>query len=105
MEVLFQIVSYIGAGVSLMLGSIPGAAYKGKYHNKLIHRCRKCWWVGGVGPSLLWVTIQSSSTDFYCDWFPRAQNITEYVINLGIRKFPSNSRNMRKFPYNGRLCR
>ena len=30
MEVLFQIVSYIGAGVSLMLGSIPGAAYKGK---------------------------------------------------------------------------
>jgi hypothetical protein len=27
MEVLFQIVSYIGAGVSFMLGSIPGAAY------------------------------------------------------------------------------
>ena len=27
MEVLFQVVSYIGAGVSLMLGSIPGAAY------------------------------------------------------------------------------
>jgi hypothetical protein len=27
MEVLFQIVSYLGAGVSLMLGSIPGAAY------------------------------------------------------------------------------
>jgi hypothetical protein len=26
MEVLFQIVSYIGAGVSLMLGSIPEAA-------------------------------------------------------------------------------
>jgi hypothetical protein len=26
MEVLFQIVSYIGASVSLMLGSIPGAA-------------------------------------------------------------------------------
>ena len=32
MEVLFQIVSYIGAGVSLMLGSIPGAAYKSQYH-------------------------------------------------------------------------
>ena len=50
--------------------------------------------VVGSGPSLLWVTIQSSSTDFYHDWFPRAQNITEYVINLGIRKFPSNSRNI-----------
>ena len=28
MEVLFQIASYIGAGVSLMLGSIPRVAYK-----------------------------------------------------------------------------
>jgi hypothetical protein len=27
MEVLFQVVSYIGAGVSLMLGFIPGTAY------------------------------------------------------------------------------
>ena len=27
MEVLFQIVSYIGTGVSLTLGSIPGASY------------------------------------------------------------------------------
>ena len=35
MEVLFQIVSYIGAGVSLMLGSIPGAVYKGKYYKNL----------------------------------------------------------------------
>ena len=35
MEDLFQIVSYIGAGVSLMLGSIPGAAYKSKYHKSL----------------------------------------------------------------------
>ena len=33
MEVLFQIVSYVGAG--LMLESIPGAAYKGKYHKSL----------------------------------------------------------------------
>jgi hypothetical protein len=32
MEVLFQMASYIGAGVSLMLGSIPGAAYKSKNH-------------------------------------------------------------------------
>ena len=32
MEVLFQIVSYIGAGVSLKLGSIPGAAYAIKAH-------------------------------------------------------------------------
>jgi hypothetical protein len=27
MEVLFQIVSYVSIGVSLLLGSIPGAAY------------------------------------------------------------------------------
>jgi hypothetical protein len=32
MEVLFQVVSYIGAGVSLILGSIPGAVYKSNYH-------------------------------------------------------------------------
>ena len=32
MEVLFQIVSYIGAGVSLTLGSILRVVYKGKYH-------------------------------------------------------------------------
>ena len=31
MEVLFQIVSYIGAGVSLMLESFPGTT-KSKYH-------------------------------------------------------------------------
>ena len=35
MEVLFQIVSYIGAGVSLMLGSIPGAAYTIKAHTQV----------------------------------------------------------------------
>jgi hypothetical protein len=33
MEIVFQIASYIGAGVSLMLGSIPGEAYKNKYQN------------------------------------------------------------------------
>jgi hypothetical protein len=32
MEVLFQMASYIGAGVFLVLGSFPGAAYKGKDH-------------------------------------------------------------------------
>ena len=35
MEVLFQIVSYIGAGVSLMLGSIPGAVYESECHKSL----------------------------------------------------------------------
>ena len=30
MEVLLQMASYIRAGVFLMLGFIPGAAYKGK---------------------------------------------------------------------------
>jgi len=43
--------------------------------------------VVGSDPSLFWLTIESSSTDFYCDWFPRAQNIIEYAINLGIRSF------------------
>ena len=55
-------------------------------------QCGKCYWVVGSGPSLLWVTIQSSS-DFYRDWFPRAQNITQYVISLGMRKILSNRRN------------
>ena len=35
MEVLFQIASYIGAGVSLMLGSIPGAAYTIKAYTQV----------------------------------------------------------------------
>jgi hypothetical protein len=35
MEVLLQLVSYIGAGVSLMLGSMPGAAYAIKAHTQL----------------------------------------------------------------------
>lgn len=62
MEVSFQIVSsYIGASVSLMLGSIPGAAYtiKALY----IGAGSAIKWVVGLGPS--W--IQNSSTDFYCD--------------------------------------
>jgi hypothetical protein len=59
------------------------------------HICRRgnyCWVIGS-GLRLLWVTMQSNVTDYYCDWFPRTQNITEYVINLGTRKFPSNNRN------------
>ena len=32
MEVLFQIISYNGTGVSVMLESIPGAAYKSKHY-------------------------------------------------------------------------
>lgn len=35
MEVLLQMVSCIGAGVVLMLGSIPGLAYQSKYHKML----------------------------------------------------------------------
>lgn len=35
MEVLVQIVSKIDASVFLMLGSIPQAATKGKYHQSL----------------------------------------------------------------------
>ena len=36
MEVLFQILSYVNAGVSLMLESIhPRPAYKSKYHKSL----------------------------------------------------------------------
>ena len=49
MEVLFQIVSYIGATVFLILESILGAAYT----INAIHRSRKCCWVVGLGPSLL----------------------------------------------------
>ena len=41
----------------------------------------------GLGPSLLLVTIQNSSIGFYRDWFLRAQNITEYVINLALESF------------------
>jgi hypothetical protein len=40
-----------------------------------------------LGPGLLWVSIQSKSTDFYHDWFPRTQNITEYAINLALERF------------------
>jgi hypothetical protein len=41
----------------------------------------------GSGSSLLWVTIQSSSTVFSPDWFPGAQNMAKYVINLALESF------------------
>ena len=31
--------------------------------------------------------MQNGSTDLYHDWFPRAQNVTEYVINLALERF------------------
>lgn len=40
--------------------------------------------VVGSGPSLLWVTIEHDFIDLYYDWFPRAQNMIEYVINLAL---------------------
>ena len=49
MEVLFQIVSYIGTGVSLMLGSLPGAAYTLKAYTQV----QEVLFVVGSGPSLL----------------------------------------------------
>ena len=70
MEVLFQRVSYTAAGVSLMLGSIPGAAYKG------IGNTYRSLYIGIESAAGWWATIQSSSIDVYHDWFPRAQNIT-----------------------------
>lgn len=55
----------------------------------------KCCWMFGLGLSFYGSTIQSRSIDF-----PSTQNITEYAINLGIREFTSNSRNMSKFLVN-----
>jgi hypothetical protein len=87
-------------GASLTLGSIPGAAYTIKACTR-VQEVR----VIDLSLSLLWVTIQNNSIDLYHDWFPRAQNLREYVVHRGIRKLPSNSRNMRKFPHNGRLAK
>ena len=77
--------------------SYVGVHPRGSLYLQNLYSCRRCCWVAGLGPSSLWVTLQNSLTNLltnYGDWFPRAQNITEYVINLGIRKFPSNSRNI-----------
>jgi hypothetical protein len=87
MEALYQIFSYIGAGVSYVRVHLKGRLYD-TYH---IHGLRKCLWMVGSDPTLLWVTTQNSSTDFYCDCFPRTQTITKYVIIFCIRKFPSSN--------------
>ena len=50
MEILFQIVSYIGTGISFMLESIPGAAYTIKAY---IYVQEVPLGVVGSGPSLL----------------------------------------------------
>ena len=82
MKVIFQIVSYIVTGVSLMFGSIPKAAYKSKYYISLYTGAGSATdWL--VQVSLLCIITQSISTDFYCDWFPRAKNIREYVTTWG----------------------
>ena len=75
-------------------GSIPKAVYKSKYHKSLYTGAGSvAQWLVQVHPSFLCAMIRSNSTDFYHDWFLRAENIREYVINLGTRKFPSKSRN------------
>ena len=55
----------------------------------------------GSGLSLLWLTIQNSPTDWLLLWLvsknTKAQNITEYAINEGMRKFPCNVSNSRKW--------
>jgi hypothetical protein len=48
MKTLFQIISYIGTGDSLMLGSIPGAAYT----LKAFIQVKEILWVGGLGLSM-----------------------------------------------------
>lgn len=53
-----------------------------KYHEKLIHihKCSKCCETVGLGSGVLWLTIHSSS-DFCCDWFPRApKHNTKWLV-------------------------
>ena len=63
--------SYIGAGIPLMLGSIPGATYKSKD--------RKSSYTG-AGSAVRWLVqfqaycgelYKAALTELYCDWFPR----------------------------------
>jgi hypothetical protein len=100
MEVLFQMVSYIGAGVSLKSGSIPGGGYKGKYHKSLYIGIGSVVWLVQVQAYCRWL-YKNSSTDFFRDWLPRAKNI----INLGIRKFSSNSTTIGESFLNDTLAR
>ena len=78
-----------------MLEFISGVGYKGKYNSIYIDMGSAFWWM--VQVKLIVGKIHNSSTDFYCDWSPRAQNITEYVLSLGIRKFPTQQNIRRSF--------
>jgi hypothetical protein len=41
----------------------------------------------GLSLSILWITTQNSFTEIYNNWFPRAQNVTEYVIILTFERY------------------
>lgn len=73
-----------------MLGSSQGEAYTITVYTQV----QEMLLLVSLAPSLLWATIQSDFTDFYCD-----------CNQFDIRKFPVNSRNMRKFSYNGMLAK
>lgn len=64
----------------LCWGPIPGVAYTIAAYTQ----GQQMLLVVGSGPSLLWVTIEHDFIDLYYDWFPRAQNMIEYVINLAL---------------------
>lgn len=88
-----------------MLGPIPGTAHTGKYHKSLYKGSGSAaGWVAWV-QAYFRVTIENSSTAFYGDWFPRAQNIAEHVVNLSMKKFPGNSRSNIVAVQNGRSQR
>lgn len=61
MEVSYQIVSYVGAGVSLMLMSIPGAAYTMKAYTQVQEVLVGGWFMS----KLIVCNKQNSSTDLY----------------------------------------
>jgi uncharacterized protein YodC (DUF2158 family) len=71
-----------------MLRSIPQAAYTTNAYTQVQEVLLSGWF----GPKLIVGNYTNGSIDFYCNWFPRAQNIIEYVINLGSKEFRSNSR-------------
>ena len=63
-----------------MLGSIQGVAYAIKtyiYMQEVL--------LGGWFRSKL--IVGNYTKQFYCDLFPRALNVTEYVINLALESF------------------
>lgn len=67
MEVVFQMASYTGVDISLMLGSIPGTAYKGKCH-KNSYVVQEVLLGGWFGSKLI---VTNYTNDFYRVWFPR----------------------------------